>query len=105
LTNKSQRIWWHICIFATAHSQTKKAKEPPSQRTKTPQTMDNRATTDRTQAPNSTYPKGGVLCSIDSLVVNQSLVLRINTVSYRDGENRHLHQARKRKQFILVSML
>ena len=30
------------------------------------------------------------------VVVNQSLVLRINPDSYRDGENRHLRQARKR---------
>ena len=27
--------------------------------------------------PNSTYPKGGVLCSKDSLVVNQTLVFQI----------------------------
>jgi hypothetical protein len=39
--------------------------------------MDNRATTDRTPAPNSTYPKGGVSCSKDSFVVNQTLVFQI----------------------------
>ena len=39
--------------------------------------MDNRATTDRTPAPNSTYPKGGVSCSKDSFVVNQKLVFQI----------------------------
>jgi len=44
---------------------------------KTLQTMDNRATTDRTPAPNSTYPKGGVPCSKDSFVVNQTLVFQI----------------------------
>jgi hypothetical protein len=40
--------------------------------------MDNRATTDRTPAPNSTYPKGGFSCSKDSFVVNQTLVFQIN---------------------------
>ncbi|MFN5710739.1 MAG: hypothetical protein ACK46S_01800 [Bacteroidota bacterium] len=44
---------------------------------KTQQTMDNRATTDRTPAPNSTYPKGGVSCSKDSFVVNETLVFQI----------------------------
>ncbi|MBK9299764.1 MAG: hypothetical protein IPN14_03895 [Bacteroidetes bacterium] len=39
--------------------------------------MDNRATTDRTPAPNSTYPKGGVSCSKDSFVVKQTLVFQI----------------------------
>jgi hypothetical protein len=37
---------------------------------KTLQKMDNRATKDRTPAPNSTYPKGGVSCSKNSFVVN-----------------------------------
>jgi hypothetical protein len=64
--------------FASRISQrTKNPKEPPSQRTKTLQTMDNRATTDRTPAPNSTYPKGGFSCSKDSFVVNQTLVFQI----------------------------
>ena len=31
----NQRFWWHICIFADTQSQTKNAKEPPSQHTKT----------------------------------------------------------------------
>jgi hypothetical protein len=38
---------------------------------------------------NSTYPKGWVSYSKDSFVVN-------HPDSYRDGENRHLRQARKR---------
>jgi len=46
---------------------------------------------------NSTYPKGGVSCSKDSFVVNQSLVLRINIC----GENRHLRQALNR--FVLLN--
>jgi hypothetical protein len=38
--------------FLQPHRPTlKNPKEPPSHRTKTPQTMDNRATTDRTPAP------------------------------------------------------
>jgi len=35
---------------------------------------------------NSTYPKGGVSCSADTFVVNQTLVLRINIC----GKNRQL---------------
>jgi len=48
--------------------------------------MDNRATTDRTPAANSTYKKLAVQCSADSFVVNQTLVLRINIC----GKNRQL---------------
>jgi len=54
--------------------------------------MDNRAKTDRTPAPNSTYPKVAVQCSADTFVVNENLVLRINIC----GENRHLRVAAKR---------
>ena len=43
-------------------------------------------------AYNTGLAKVAVQCSADSFVVNQSLVLRINIC----GENRHLHQARKR---------
>ena len=43
----------------------------------------------RTTGYNSTYPKGGVWCSKDSLVVNGSLVFQIKFC----GENRHLRQA------------
>jgi hypothetical protein len=32
---------------------------------------------ERTAAGNSTYPKGGVSCSNDSFVVNQTLVFQI----------------------------
>ncbi len=45
--------------------------------------------TTRITGYNSTCPKGGFSCFKDSFVVNQSLVLRINPDSYRDGENRH----------------
>jgi hypothetical protein len=43
---------------------------------------------------NTGLAKVAVQCSEDTLVVNQSLVLRINICS----ENRHLRQARKRYQ-------
>jgi hypothetical protein len=46
----------------------------------------------RMAAHNSTYPKGGVSSPLDSFVVAESFVLRINIC----GENRHLRQARKR---------
>ena len=49
---------------------------------------------DRTPAGNSGLAKVAVLCSADTFVVNQSLVLRINIC----GENRHLRQAAKRRQ-------
>ncbi|MDI1234157.1 MAG: hypothetical protein PSX81_07745 [bacterium] len=39
--------------------------------------MDNRATTERTPACNSTYPKGGVSCFADTFVVAESSVLRM----------------------------
>ncbi len=42
---------------------------------------------------NTGLAKVAVQCSADTLVVNQTLVLRINPDSYRDGENRHLRQA------------
>ena len=43
-------------------------------------------------ANNTGLAKVAVQCSADTLVVNQSLVLRINIC----GENRHLRQARNR---------
>ncbi len=46
-------------------------------------------------AYNSTYAIGGVQCSADTFVVNQSLVLRIKIC----GENRHLRQAANRYKF------
>ena len=41
---------------------------------------------------NTGLAKVAVQCSVDTFVVNQSWVLRINIC----GENRHLRQARKR---------
>jgi len=46
----------------------------------------------RNTVPNSTYKKLAVQCSAETLVVNQTLVLRINIC----GENRQLLVAAKR---------
>ena len=50
--------------------------------------------TKRTPAGNSTYKKLAVQCSVDSFVVAESFVLRINIC----GENRQLLVAAKRYQ-------
>jgi hypothetical protein len=42
--------------------------------------------------PNTGLAKVAVQCSVDTFVVNQTLVLRINIC----GENRHLRQAQNR---------
>ena len=47
---------------------------------------------EKARTAKSTFAIGGVQCSTDTFLVNQSLVLRINIC----GENRHLRQARKR---------
>ncbi len=46
--------------------------------------------TDRKTPANSTFAIGGVSCSADTFMVNQSLVLCINI----SGEKRQLRQAR-----------
>ena len=46
---------------------------------------------------NSGFAKVAVQRSADSFVVNQTLVLRINPDSYRDGKIRHLRQAANRQ--------
>jgi len=46
-------------------------------RTRTLQNQHDRPLTERRAATNSTYPKGGVSCSKDSVVVNQILVFQI----------------------------
>jgi hypothetical protein len=51
-------------------------------------------TTEKSPAHNTGLAKVAVLCSADTFVVNQTLVLRINICA----ENRHLRQARKRCQ-------
>jgi len=56
--------------------------------------MDRQATTERTPAGNSTYPKGGVSYSKDSFVVNQTLVFQIKFC----GKSPALRVAAKRYQ-------
>jgi hypothetical protein len=82
----------HLHFLPTQKPNKKNAKELPSQSTKTLQTMDRQASTERTPAGNKGLAKVAVQFSADTFVVNQSLVLRINIC----GENRHLRQARKR---------
>jgi hypothetical protein len=51
---------------------------------------------------NSTLAIGGVSCSKDSFVVNQTLVLRINPDSYRDAEKpAHTQAANRYSQYKL----
>jgi hypothetical protein len=47
-------------------------------------------------AYNSTLAIGGVPSPRDSFVVGSSKVLGLNPDSFRDGENRHIRQARNR---------
>ena len=79
-----------FAFFANAKAKQKNAKELPSQHTsqslqksvpaqphRQSITADSQTTTERRAACNSTYPKGGVSCSKDSFVVNQTLVFQI----------------------------
>ena len=89
-------------VFFATHSPTlKNPKEPPSNRTRTSVNIDRRATTERTPACNSTDKKLAVQCSADIPIaigmVNQTLVLRINSDSYRNGKNRQLLVAANRQ--------
>jgi len=61
-SNAQTKACKRVCL----HNRTDQAK------------LDRRATTEKEQRRhNSTYPKGGVLCSKDSFVVNGSLVFQI----------------------------
>jgi len=51
----------------------------------------------RKTAYNSGLAKVTFQCSADTFVVNQTLVLRINSDSFRNGENRQLLVAAKRQ--------
>ena len=56
----------------------KTATAQPTQKTAKATTYKgNSNSTDKTPAGNSTYPKGGVSCSKDSFVVNQTLVFQM----------------------------
>lgn len=50
----------------------------------------------KNSAPNSTYPKGGVMCSKDSFVVNQTLVFQMKfcgkSPALRVAAKRYLQQ-------------
>jgi hypothetical protein len=64
--------------FLPFHKPTlKNAKELPSQCTTTDKMNGQTATEKEQRRHNSTYPKGGVSCSKDSFVVNQTLVFQI----------------------------
>ena len=76
-TYKPTHLQAHLHFLPTLQANKKNAKEPASNRTGTLQTLDRRATTERTPAPNSTFAIGGVPCSADSLVLAESFVLRI----------------------------
>jgi hypothetical protein len=67
----------HLHFLQTQTPNKKMQKSYQAKAAKTPQTMDNRVTKYRTPACNSTYPKGGVSCSKDSFVGNQTLVFQI----------------------------
>jgi capsular polysaccharide biosynthesis protein len=71
--NTQAKTWQRVCL---------------SQRTADRQLDDRK----EGRTANTGLAKVAVQCSADTFVVNQSLVLRINTC----GENRHLRQARKR---------
>jgi len=59
--------------------------------------MYNSLLTKRSPATNRRLAKVAVQCSADTFVVNQSLVLRINSDSYRNGKNRQLLVAANRQ--------
>jgi hypothetical protein len=89
----NQRFWWHICKTAQANAIAKFCKRA----TKSTHQDRNKMTTNKYdrkegRTANTGLAKVAVQCSADTLVVNQSLVLRINIC----GENRHLRQARNR---------
>jgi len=72
----------HLYFFPTHRPTQKNPKEPPSQRTKTLQNMDRKATTDRRPACNSGFAKKRVQWLIEHSTAHQllwyvdSLVLR-----------------------------
>jgi hypothetical protein len=77
-TYKPTPLLAHLHFLPTQKPDKKNAKEPSSNRTWTLQTLDRRATTERTPAPNSTLAIGGVSSPLDSFVVAESSVLRTN---------------------------
>ena len=82
----------NICNSHKPTHKPKIAKELPSKRTKTDQNGQTTNDRKKQRTANTGLAKVAVQYSADSLVVNQTLVLRINIC----GENRHLRQARNR---------
>jgi len=81
-----------FAVFPDAQSQAKNCKRA-TKPTHNDTTMDRQTKTEKEgRTHNSGLAKVAVQCSADTLVVNQSLVLRINIC----GENRHLRQAANR---------
>jgi hypothetical protein len=81
-----------FAVFPDAQSQPKNSKRA-TKPTHNDTTLDRQTTTEKEgRTHNTGLAKVAVLCSADTFVVNQNLVLRINIC----GENRHLRQARKR---------
>jgi hypothetical protein len=64
-------------------------KSKPFQTKRHSNTANNQTTTGTRAATNRGLAKVAVQCSADTFEVNQTLVLRINPDSYRDGEKRH----------------
>jgi hypothetical protein len=68
----------HILFFANAEkANAEKNKKSLSGNTQRQTVTDRQHDRKKTTPYNSTYPKGGVLCSKDSFVVNQTLVFQI----------------------------
>ncbi len=82
----------HLHFLPTQKPNKKMQKSYQANAPKTAVIMDRHSTTERTPACNSTYPKGGVSCSKDSFVVNQTLVFQIKFC----GKSPALRQAPKR---------
>ena len=67
-----------FAFFYNAQPNTKKNQKSYQANAPRHRTMDRHDTTEKEQrTANSTYPKGGVSCSKDSFVVNQTLVFQI----------------------------
>ncbi len=78
--------------FAQVNTKPKIVKELPSKRAKTDQNRQTTHDQKKQRRHNSIYPKGGVSCSKDSFVVNQTLVFQIKfsgkSPALRVGANR-----------------
>jgi len=90
-TNASQS--YTFASHTSQHTDQSLQKSMPAQpHSNNDKTVDRQVTKDRRAACNTGLAKVAAQCSVDSFVVNQSLVLRINIC----GESRHLRQARNR---------